>query len=413
MPAHPMVKEDKPITVQPEILQVRVERTYPDRFMVDVSAVYGRRYFDGVAIASPYLHPDGGAGVTVFPKEGALGILVIPSDGSPPVLAHFIAPYRPPQGTTPGDAANQGIPLPKQEQLSLGSKGAARFDGNRETGVRGDQNWLGAEGQGMRILEGGLMEVGARPLCNTVYESMGHRRDVCRQSESMWPGGYASCQRRVVSGQQLYQSTWVHRLKDTEEYGSLRMRAGGKLLQEPDKQETSLVPAAAEAGVDLDEGVMELHLSPDRFDTVNGEPLPKARNESRFRALLTRAGSLCLRMLQSFVLKAAKIVRIEALEGMILKGRTVALQGVEGVSIGSEKGQVSIQGSVVKIAGGQRGVIAQGDIITFTIPPGTLLVGQLTPPTPAGQVYTATFASPSLSISGVITSPGSANVKVP
>jgi hypothetical protein len=409
---HPLAQEDRRISNPTEILEVRVDRVHPERFQVDVSSVYSRRFFDGVSVASPYLHMDGGSGASFMPREGAIAKLVVPSDGSPPCILAFIPPYRPPTAAPTTSTAAKTEEEEAREKMSDPSKG--RFDGNREAMARNDMQILGSEGQGLRVLDGGVVEIGARPLSFTQHTVEGGRRSVERTGKLLWPGGLHTRGQRLKAGIRHFVETWVFRRKIGDAHGLLRLQVGGSGLGEPDKPKDSMAQAAARANVALDQDadpvVLELAGSPEGFLTETGVPTAQARKLSFFRLVLTLGGSLCLRLARSLVVFLQDTLRVEA-QTLQLKAKTLGLEITGDASLQS-KGSLELGAAQVSFNGGKRGVIAQGDVVQVLIPTGTILTGVLSPPTPAGQAYVATVTVP-IQCVGTLVSPGSPSVRVP
>lgn len=396
-----LVVPDRPLTRATEILDATIENTYPDRWLVDVKAS-SNRWFANVQVLSPYLHPEGGAGLSITPLKGTRGLLIIPSDGSPPLFLPGLANMRP-ATAEPGVSQGGKAGTQTSEQEGLMSKqppNAPRFDNNRPPQADGDQCWRGHDGQGVSLLMGGIVRSYAGPLCQTLLDVNGKRTEVCRSSVEWWEGGMRRQRRKNVEGKPTYEQTDVYRVQAADEHGSIRTRYGRSLLGEPDG--FNAVEAAAAAGLPLDEGVMELTLSPNGFSTGDGEVASdKTRNKTLFRALLTLGGGLLIRALQAVVLKLASKLRIEVDGDVILttKGQLI-LEGKKGLILRTD-GTMKTQAALVQAGGGNKGVVRQGDQVMISVPPGTLLNGLPITPPPAFPFFP-----------GTITSPGSPDFKV-
>jgi len=389
------VLPENPGARMPEMIDATVENSYPDRWMVDVSAANGRRWFPKVVVLNPYLHHEGGAGMSFTPPPGTRGVLLLLSDGSPPAFLPGLPNMRPSSGE-PGvpQGGKEGTKTPLQEaSMAKQPPNEPRFDNNRPPQADGDQCWRGGEGQGVEILVGGVVRSYAGPLCQTIWDVRGKRTSACRTSVDWWEGGADAQRRRSLQGATTYETTHAFRVKATETHASLRVREGKSLLGEPDG--FNATEAAALAGLDLDDGVMEMSISPEGFSSYDGEAVSEqTRNKSVFRMLVTLGGGLLIRALQAVVLKLKSKLRIEVEGDIVLssKGRII-LDGKQGVTLVSDGG-LKLQGALTQVGGGDKGVARQGDQILCTIPPGTTVGGALLALPPGLSFFSATITSP-------------------
>jgi len=388
-----------------EIVDARVDRTYPDRWLVDVTTAFDRRWFASCVVLSPYLNPENGAGMSFTPPEGTRGLLFIPSDGSPPAFLPGLANMRPP--VAPTEDAKKTLTLEEEAIKAKSPSNNPRFDNNRAPQADGDQVWRGHDGQGVELLMGGIARIYSGALCQTVWSTRGGRRtEVCRSSLSIWEGGVCVQRTRTLKGVPTYEESRVFRVSSSDEHGSIRQRSGRSLLGEPDG--FNALSAAAKAGLDLDDGVMELTVSPQKFSTGDGEVVDDgARKQNVFRALLTLGGGLLLRLAQALVIKLKKKLVLQSEEDVWIESEgTLYLSGKKGVVIASEN-SVKTTTPLTQFGGGSKGVVRQGDMVVFALPPGTEFAGLLD-----GATFTGIIKTISPLISATIVTGGSPNVKV-
>lgn len=385
----------------PEILAGEVVRSHPETFTVDVASDHDRRFWEGVQVLSPYMHQAGGAGFTVMPEEGAKVMLIIPSDSSPPCVLGFRAPNRPP---APADDQEGTLDPQKQARTPVAQP---RFDGNRPPHPRSTQSWMGPDNQGIVLHPGGILETRSGGFNADLYFDDGSRRSFYRAKEAVWPGGSVHEKQRKVGTQERYETTHVARHKPADAQASMRVRYGGQPLGEPSSKDVSWKALAGSIDATEDDMAMEVAVIPQGFSTQDGQPAKGNSFESSvMRVLTTLTGTLLLRFVR-VGLRVLKRMRIEVGEDFVLKGKKGSLEFSEELSLGG-KSTTNISGSQIRLGGGKRGVMAQGDVCMFTIPPGTAVEGLL-----EGAKFIGVFTGVGPPIAATMVSPGSPTVKVP
>lgn len=122
----------------------RIINVYPERATVDFRSEMSEQYRYDIPYGLPYFEQIEGTGITFNPEVGTTVICCTTSDSRSFILAF----------------------IPTDEDGS--------FQGGRPTGVPGDISITGKDGNFVHIRRGGVIQIGAKPICQSVYLPVGN-----------------------------------------------------------------------------------------------------------------------------------------------------------------------------------------------------------------------------------------------
>lgn len=369
------------------VVVAKITRVDAATYTASVRSVFDNHAYDNVQISSPYQHIQGGAGLYIQPKEGAVCCVVVPSDSSPPFLLCYLSPLRSDTNKAasnqePTETTEQGVALEQaQDQQLVDAQAAPRgkpsFDGNRPASDSGDGNWRGHNGNFITLYDSGILALGATPLAQRIYLPLTDKvLDVAGEYEMKHPGGGVHWGVTTrPSSPVAHTSSW--RLLADEDFATIRLSIGTVTpLGEPDG-DAGETTALAELGVGAAEDVCwELSATPGGtkgFDPEKkGMPsTDEVRQASVFRALFDKKGGAFLRAAGSALFSIKKSLRIKAGETLMVLAKkwSISADPDTGEAVLDGGAALSLKGKVIQCNGGGRPASGVGDQVEIAVPP--------------------------------------------
>ena len=145
-----------------------------DNFLVDVYCEMSGRIYQDVQVMSPYFHYNNGEGFTIMPEVGAVCVVVKLSDDNPPIVMGFAAALEEmyteessdPDDTQEAEAASTGS---QEDAPDEEDKPAFSYRNGRPLHRMGDISLSTRDGNFLKIRRGGVVQVGATPVAQTIY----------------------------------------------------------------------------------------------------------------------------------------------------------------------------------------------------------------------------------------------------
>jgi hypothetical protein len=386
--------------------------------------VFDNHAYDNIQFASPYQHTQGGTGLYIQPKEGAVCCVVVPSDSSPPFILCYLSPLRSDLNKAASnqedtETVEQGVALEQAQDQQLvdtqaAPRGKASFDGNRPASDSGDGNWRGHNGNFITLYDSGILALGSTPLAQPMYFPLTDKvLDVAAEYEMKSPGGGIHWGPMTRPGSPVvHTSTW--RLTADEDFATVRLSIGTVTpLGEPDGA-AGETTALAELGVGAAEDVCwELCAAPGGtkgFDPEKrGMPTgDDVRQGAVFRSLVDKKGGVFLRAASSALLSIKKSLRLKVGETltMLAKKWSISADPETGEAVLDGGAALGLKGKVIQCNGGGRPASGVGDQVMLVMPPMTL-TGTLN-----GQPFTGVVTPVTATVMGEIVT-GSETVRIP
>lgn len=389
-----------------QLLPRASRRFFPDRFAevvkctvvdlnlkswtVDVVSGTLGRYWADVQVGSPYLHQQHGEGVYCVPEVGATCMVCLPTDMSGPFVVAFVSP-----GTTisaRGKAGETG--MTPDEYKSYAAKQANRdidysYSSNRPPAKPGDIVARGRDGNYVVLHRGGVLELGAGPLCQRMFVPLSNLMvDTAERYEQHGPGGMVRWGMQDLGGKER-GTEWQQTLRvhADQRYCDVRITRG-KVLEPvklppgtPDPTQGTLVYEVALIPASPTEGFRD-------NGQLAGESHHSLKLMFRFdlagNALLWADGDMTIATRRNLALRA----RAMTLELESMQCRAKGDAGIDA------KGMARLNGQIVELGGGSTGVARHMDMVMV---PAENLVQMLAmlgvtmgaPPIPGTALYGA------------------------
>jgi hypothetical protein len=332
---------------------------------------YDQKYYFGVQVGALYLHSYNGEGFYTMPEVGALCDLVLPSDSSPPYIGWFLAPstIRTDVGTPDApDGTNQhGQPQNNATDVT--------FSAGRPRAKPGDMVWRGRDDNFVIMHRGGILQLGATPVCQRIYMPIGNLiSDFSGRYQHQNPGGSISWGLQegpsIVHSPTQYMHTF--RVFADDQFADVRVAVGKVYAptQEPDgdKGETVALEQLGIGTREEDPIIMEVSVAKNGFVGESGAVAsPAVRNTNVFRFFFDRVGGTFLRAQGNVLISAKKKMTIKVEEDLTIEAKKGLKMSAAGdVNLGGKT--VSIQGDVIRLGQGNTPMARQGDIIQVIFP---------------------------------------------
>lgn len=380
----------------PIIQEARVLDVNMVNWTVDCVSVFDqRRYFD-IQVASPYLHANRGEGIYALPEIGAKCVICVPSDGPPPFVLAFLMSS---EALRPAGVNFDGSADPDGEDSDQ-SPGST-YRGGREKGVPGDINLRGRDGNFLILRRGGVLQVGSTELAQRICVPLGNLvTDISQNYNHFNTGGSINWGLRPGSPDENPETEYRHtfRVYANDEYADVRVALGKvhNLVPEPVGDAGSTVDLQ-QLGIGTSSvTVFEFALAPGGFDSTAGQP-QEARDKTKFRMFIDRAGGAMLRAEGSVSFRTKKKLRIRADEGfeVFTKGSAI-IEAEQGLRIQGRNLELATNGGTVSINGGTKPVAHVGSQILITTVVPIPVIGPGLPPTAAisaGAVFSGSVST--------------------
>lgn len=131
------------------------------RWTVKLDTTYSAKSPEEVEVISPYHHYEYGEGFHVMPEVGARCLLLWPSDQSVPRVIGFVGAPAAVQSTDGQPIRSTGDPQ--------GSATDVTFRSRRPPMNPGDMGFTTRDGNFLYVRRGGVIQLGAGPLCQRIY----------------------------------------------------------------------------------------------------------------------------------------------------------------------------------------------------------------------------------------------------
>jgi hypothetical protein len=370
------------------IVECRVVNVNLPNWTVDCNSIFDRRRFFDIQVASPYLHPNNGDGISCVPDVGAKCVVCVPSDGSAPFVMAYIMPP-------------EQLPLTEDEienpPEAFAAKRGSTYAGGRKRPKLGDIRLQGRDGNFCILHRGGVLQIGSSELSQRICIPLGNlMTDISENYNHFNTGG--SINWGIVQGspdddaETEYKHTF--RVFANDEFADIRASFGKihEPVPEPvgDEGESS---SMHQLGIATDAPVtFEFCMAPGGFETDSGTPTAGARDGTKFKIQFDRDGGGMIRAEGAVTFRSKKSIWITADEDLKLRGkRQVIIESGENSSFlrmwGSDAVELGTGGGVLTLNGGTKPVATVGSIVNIVLPipllimtsfgPGTILAGQM------------------------------------
>lgn len=358
--------------VPARVVQGTIIGSNPRNWTVDFYSKYDRLRLLDIQVGSPYAHFNRGEGFFSVPEIGAICEVCLPSDSTPPFVFSFVMPME------NIDTADADAPEGTRARTTPGSNARdASFAGGRPLRKPGDQGIVGRDGNYIVLHRGGVLQLGAGPLCQRIYIPLiNHLMDVSEQYTHHSMGGTIrwGIQEGPDPTELPTEHMQVFRVYANDKFADIRVTTGKVHLpmREPtgDAGEDSLLQQM-HIGVDEDDYLVhETVIAPGGFDGANGDPSgPDARNLTTLRHFFTKKGGLFVRSESSGLMSFKGAFRLKSRGDMTFEsvdGR-MSLKASQGLDIDGGN-YTHIKGGVVRLGKGTTPVATIGSICQVTIP---------------------------------------------
>ena len=130
-------------------------------YTVSVATTHSAKDVTDIQCIVPYHHYKNGEGAHHLPEVGAICYLAWPSDNTPPFIMGYI-------GAAAEVISDDGDPLRSTED-GEGSTSDVSFKSNRPDLNPGDLGWTTRDNNFIILRRGGVLQLGATPVCQRVY----------------------------------------------------------------------------------------------------------------------------------------------------------------------------------------------------------------------------------------------------
>lgn len=171
-------------------------------YTVDVVGEYSSKEWPQLQVMSPYFHTAQGEGMTVMPEVGSLVYVCFPSDHDPPFVIGFVGSFEVETPVTSGledRSAQAAVETDELQQPASGvTSGDPKVFNATNASARAGRPFLNPgdiylstrDGNFILLRRGGTIQVGATPMCQTVYLPIGNViRQFCKNYDLATPGG--------------------------------------------------------------------------------------------------------------------------------------------------------------------------------------------------------------------------------
>lgn len=365
------------------------------RWTIDCISKFDQRRFLNVQVASPYLHPNNGEGIYVFPEVGAKCLVCIPSDGPPPVVIAFIMPSvtLTPDTEEPDQKTSEGVPIEEVPRFS--------FQGGRPRPKPGDISIRGRDGNFCTLHRGGVLQIGSTSLAQRIYIPVGNIvTDISQNYRHYNSGGAINWGVKSGPSEENPPTSWkqTFRLFADEEEATVRVAMGtfSDLVTEP----TGAAGATSDLeqlGIGVDDPIVcEIVLAPEGFNADRGDLGTDTASKTKLRFFFDKAGGTFLRAEAGVHLRVKEKLRIVTDDNFEVFCKKDVIVEADGIArfVGKKGAEFGTSGGVVKINGGTKPVAHVGSQINIVtqvpIPivtpagPGTITAGAIF----SGQIST-------------------------
>ena len=355
---------------------------------VDCVTVFDQKRFFDIQVAAPYLHSNRGDGIYVVPEVGSKCMVCLPSDGPPPFVLAFIMPSETLTNTSTEET-------PAGTESNAAAPTGSTFRGGRDKGKPGDIMLKGRDGNFLSLHRGGVLQIGSTELAQRICIPLGNLvTDISQNYNHFNTGGSINWGLRPGSPEGNPETEYRHtfRVYANDEFADIRVALGKvhNLVPEP--------VGSAGSSIDLnqlgigtsDVTVLEFVLAPGGFDSTAGQP-QDARDKTKFRMFLDRAGGAMLRAEGSVSMRVKKKLRIRADEGFeVFTEGSAIIEAKQGLRIQGKVLELATDGGTVSLNGGTKPVAHVGSQVMVTVPPGIVVTGSFgTGTITAGSTFSA------------------------
>lgn len=359
---------------------------------VDCITVFDQKRFFDIQVASPYLHSNRGDGIYAVPEVGSKCMVCIPSDGPPPFVLGFIMPAE-----TLTDTSTEETPAGTEENAAAPT--GSTFRGGRDKGKPGDIVFKGRDGNFLLLHRGGVLQVGSTELAQRICIPLGNLvTDISQNYNHFNTGGSINWGLRPGSPEGNPETEYRHtfRVYANDEFADIRVALG--------KVHNPVPEPVGDAGssVDLNQlsigtnevMVFEFALAPAGFDSTVGQP-QDARDKTKFRMFIDRAGGGMLRAEGSVSVRVKKKLRIRADEGFeVFTNESATIEAKKGLRIQGKNLELATDGGTVSINGGTKPVAHVGSqVLITTVVPIPVVVDGKPGVITAGAVFSGSVAT--------------------
>ena len=359
------------------------------RWTVDCISKFDQRRFLNVQVGAPYLHPDRGEGIYAFPEVGSKCVICLPSDGTAPFVLSFVMPpvTLTPNTEEPDTKTAEGIPA--EAEVPRYS-----FNGGRPRPKPGDIALRGRDGNFAVLHRGGVLQIGATALCQSIFIPVGNILTDISQNYRHYNSGGAINWGVKAGPSETNPPTSLKqtfRLFADEEAATVRVAVGtfADTVVEPagDAGGTSDLSQLEINDTDDKPIVMEVVLAPEGFNADRGDLGDDTQGKTTLRFFFDKAGGTYLRSESAIHIRTKKKLRIVSDDNFeVFTKKDLIMQADGTVSIIGKNGlDINTNGAAIKINGGTKPVASVGsniNIVTVVpIPimtsagPGTITAG--------------------------------------
>lgn len=353
--------------VPAEVVQGTIFNVNFVNWTVDVVSQFDQKHYFDIQVGSPYVHPNNGEGLSIFPEVGAKCMVTLPSDSSPPYVSCFLMPVE------VTDLASEDAPAGTTSNASPGaSSSGASFAGGRPIPKPGDMYLRTRDDNFVILHRGGVLQLGANELSQRLYIPMQSQiMDVSQNYAHHNAGG--SIQWLIGEGPDgALPTQYGHtfRVQANSEFADVRVRCGKvSAMQEPPGELGNQTEIDAEGlGAGDDVILYEVVVAKDGFNPVTGDlATGSVRDQSVFRFFFDRAGGTFLRCKGSMILSTKKRLTVRALEGIDIETGGQLTARADGMVIDGGS-FVDIKGGSVRVNGGTQPVAHLGAPVQVILP---------------------------------------------
>jgi len=351
------------------IFQGRVVNFNLVTWTVDVVSLFDRKILMNVQVIAPYLHHNSGEGIYVIPEVGAKCVICMPSDSSQPFVMGFVGAQEAldvatgdaPKGTSSENAGNNAV--------NVG------FGAGRPRGKPGDIVCRGRDGNFVILHRGGVLQIGASELCQSIYIPLSNLLMQITESYAHHNVGGSTLWGIQEGGtvELPTQMTQTYRVFANDAAADIRITAGKvhSPVGEPDGDAGNPDQITeGEIGLGPDAPIIyEVAVCPVGFNADNGNSVDdNTRQNTVIRFFFDRKGGTFLRCGGSLVVRVRKkfIFRIDDDMDIQTKGTgTIKAEGGLTLDGGAS---LNLTGKIVRLGDGSKPVMRQGDLVQIIIP---------------------------------------------
>lgn len=359
------------------IFQGRVVNIDMVNWTVDVVSQFDQMVLPDIPVASPYLHPNRGDGFYAMPEVGSKAVVCWPGDSSPPFVLAFIMVHESETqvGTDDAPRGTRGRGDVNQSTTN------ASFAGGRPKAKPGDIVMRGRDGPFIILHRGGVLQIGSNELAQRIYVPLNNLvLDFCENYAIHNSGGSVvwGIQEGMGKDNLPTQFAQTFRVFANDKYADVRVVAGA-VHQPVGEKSGGETTSLQELGIGTSEQIVyEIALAKNGFKAEDGSLLKGTTNAVKFRFFFDRVGGTFMRAEGNALISCQKKLKLHVVDDVDFRmDKNFFLDVKDDMKI-SVGGVIEINGSVLKVGGGDKPVARSGDLVSVSLPPGLMMT------TPAG-----------------------------